>query len=138
MGEKINIRLARNDEGETIRGLVTRDIDDDFKDFNWTNIEPYWMVAVQGDEIIACLQILVGYPIGIMEFLCFKEGLTQMQKARITKLLITSGFAGLLTSGVSAVVSSVPFNLKSYKKILKKKWGCEVYSSGNLLIKRLV
>jgi len=138
MRSKLFVRIVKNSEANELRELLCIDMEDDFKDLDWTNIEPYWLGAFQDGEMLACCQVLVGMPIGVIEFLCFQEGLNDMRKARIIKMLAKSSIAGLVGAGVSAVASSVPFHKKSFKNILKKKWGSVVYSSGNLLMKKLV
>ena len=138
MRSRITIRTIKNSEGELLRQIVSRDMGADLKEMDWAHIEPYWIGAVQNDEIIAVCMVVVGYPIGVIEFLCFKEDYSDTQRARVIKLLAKFSVAGLVNAGCSAMASSVPFSKKSWKNVLKRKWGCYVYSTGNLLMKRLV
>ena len=137
MRKPITVRPVRNHEGDLLRQIVTREMTADWKELDWTNIEPYWLAAVQDGKILAVIQVIVGYPMGIIEFLCFAEDYSDMQRARICKILSKSAIAGLVSAGVTAVSSSVPFHNKSWKNVLKRKWGCRVYASGNLLMKRI-
>ena len=138
MRSPIRVRTVKNSEGELLRQIVSLDMGADLKEMDWNNIEPYWICAVQDDEIIAVCMVIVGYPIGIIEFLCFKKDYSDMKRARVIKLMAKFSVAGLVAAGCSAMVSSVPFSKKDWKNVLKRKWGCYVYSTGNLLMKRLV
>ena len=138
MRKPITVRTIKNSEGELLRRIVTREMADKLTNLDWDHIEPYWLGAVQDGEILAVCQVLVGKPMGLVEFLCFADDYSDTQKARILKVLAKSTFAGLMMAGSTAVVSSVPFSKKSFKNVLKRKWGCYVYATGNLLMKRLV
>ena len=62
--------------------------------------------------------------------------LSHIQRAKTTKLLVESGLLSLKRFGAQVAMWSVPFELKSYKKILKKR-GAVVTSSGNQMAKVL-
>jgi len=137
MSTKIEIRPAHDNECGIIKGLVTSEVNEYFEDMNWDGISNWWLVAENEGEILACIQILIGQPIGMLEYLSFKKGINDMQRARVTKLLLDRAFACFAAAGIGAVAASVRFEQKFWKKILKKHWNFRVYSSGNMLIKRI-
>ena len=134
----IEIRFATNEEGHIVRDLLMQDDYDDIEDLNWNNIYPYWLIAVYQDKIIGCIELLIGYPVGIMEFMAIDKTISQMQRALVSKRLVKNGFAAHSKAGVSATMACVPFHLKGWKKILKRKWNAVVISSGNIILKKLV
>src|SRR3990167_8927286 len=137
MRPNINIRFANNNEGNTIRDLVVAG-SDNWKELNWEVVNPWWLVAeTERDGICACVQLLVGFPTSAIEFLAFKQGLPHTLKALITKRLATAGLAALKQAGASAVFGTVPYEMKNWKKLLKKQWNGTILTSGNLFFKRL-
>ena len=138
MKPQITIRLARNDEAEIIRLLVSEFHNYDFSDINWASIEPYWLAAEYDGEIIGCLQAMHGLPFGVIGFLSFIDSLNPMQTARASKLLIGTAISSLTMAGVSALFTAVPFEQKQFKKLIKKHWYGEVYKPANVMIKRLM
>jgi len=136
--KNINVRLGENKEGHIIRDIVVGTYGDLWSDFDWTNIKPYWLVAEVDGEIKGCIQIFVGKPISMLEFLCFKKEVADGERALIIKALSKFGLTSLYGSGASAVVGTVPFFLKSWKKVLKRQWNGVIVSSGNVFMKRFV
>ena len=99
-------------------------------------MHPFWLVAERDKIIIGALQIILSCPIGWLEMLSVDPGLSHIRRARTTKALVNSGLLSLKRFGAQVAMWSVPFELKSYKKILKKR-GAVVTSSGNQLAKLL-
>ena len=136
MANGTNIRLATNADGPEIGELVEAGgfrVDG----IDWSDIEPYWLVAENGAGIIGCLQVLPGKPIGRIEFLVVDEGLSHRERALVSKALGIQGYATLKMAGSQAASNLVNFKDKGFKRILKRR-GARVMASGNMFLKRLV
>jgi hypothetical protein len=66
----IKVRLAANDEGPRVAelaatcGFVFSDWEID-----WSDIHPHWLVADHLGELLGCLQLCYGRPVGRLEIL---------------------------------------------------------------------
>ena len=131
----MKIRIAQNEDGPRIGELAA------FSGFaiegiDWSRVYPFWLVAERDKIIIGALQIILSCPIGWLEMLSVDPELSHIQRAKTTKALVNGGLLSLKRFGAQVAMWSVPFELKSYKKILKKR-GAVVTSSGNQLAKLL-
>lgn len=131
----IHVRLADNSEGEIIRNLVSKN-GFTINGINWNDIYPYWLCATMDNEIIGCIQVCIGKPIGRLEILCVKPGISHIQKALTIKTLLLAGSETLRQAGAQMACGIIPFSEKSYKRILRSH-GCVTISSGNMMIKAL-
>ena len=102
---------------------------------DWSNIHPYWLVVVD-EQIIGCMQVCPGRPVGRLELLAVDPELTHRQRAETVKTLLTTGIETLNKGGSKIAMSMVSFKQKSFKKLLKKR-GAVVVSSGNMLAIRI-
>lgn len=134
--EPLVLRLARNEDGEKVRDLV---VSAEFyipKSVPWDDIFPNWLVVEHEGEIVGCIQVAMSKPTGYLEYLSVKRGLPHRIKALAVRDLVVGGAGTLRLGGASLVGGMIPFELKEYKKLLKKH-GCFICSSGNFLLKDL-
>lgn len=127
----ITVRIAKNEQSPLIVKLVKQAgflIDG----IDWSDIEPYWLLAQCNDKPIGCMQVLPGKPIGHLEMLAIAPFLNHIERAQTVWRLLYTGATTLQRTGASMACGTIPFKLKAYKKLLKKR-GCEVITSGNLL-----
>ena len=130
----MNIRLAQNSDGETIQALVQHagfTIDG----IDWSDVYPYWLVAENGAGVVGCIQVLPAKPIGHLEMLSTRID-NPREQARVVKKLLIGGLASLKAGGSQIAMGVVPFELRSYKRILKNR-GAVVVNRGNIMAKRL-
>lgn len=127
------IRLGTNADGPRIGELVAEG-GFDVIGLDWTLIEPYWLVADTGEEIVGCLQVLPGRPVGRLELLAAEDSLTHRERAMVVKALLEQGMVTLQRAGVQLATGLIPFDHKEYKRLLKKR-GAVVIASGNMLAK---
>lgn len=127
----IAVRVATNEQSPAIVELVTK-AGFAIEGIDWSDIEPYWLLAELKDEPVGCIQVLPGKPIGHLEMLAVKESLSHIERAQTVWRLLYAGANTLKRTGASMACGTIPFKLKAYKKLLKKR-GCEVITSGNLL-----
>ena len=133
----IKARLAVNEEGPRVAelaatcGFVFSDWEID-----WSTIHPHWLVADHLGELLGCLQICYGRPVGRLEILGFDPSLEKDDKREVIEVLIRSGFKLLKDYGATASSSMIPFELKAYTRWLKRRGGVTL-ASGNIIMKVL-
>lgn len=128
------IRLATNADGPRIGELAEQN--GFIKDLDWTDIEPYWLVVENGRGVVGAVQVAPGKPCGRLEMLSTDPALERFERGRVVKALLDQGYATLTMGGAQIALGLIPFGLKSYKRVLKKR-GAMVVTSGNLMAKRL-
>lgn len=134
---RLRTRFARNDEAERIKHLVTNggfpvEMADSL---NWERVSNYWIVVDDCKQAIGCLQVVMAFPIGRLEYLGYDENLTHPQRARVVKMLLNKGCRMQADAGVAMVSGTVPFEFKGYKRALKKRGGV-MTAQGNVFVKR--
>lgn len=135
--DPLQLRLARNEDGEIIRDLVVSAGFYVPKAVPWDDIFPNWLVVEYEEEIVGCIQVAMSKPTGYLEYLSVKPGVTTKIKALAVRDLVVAGSGVLMRGGASMVGGMVPFELRSYKNLLKKH-GCVICSSGNFMLKILI
>ncbi len=127
----VSIRLASNEDADRIKELVAPKID-----LDWTDIYPYWLVA-ETDKIVGCINLCLSKPIGVLDQLAVDSSLNSHTRSRVVRALILQGLSTLKAAGASAAVSMVPFELKPFKRVLKKHFGSVVVNQGNIIFTRV-
>ena len=126
------IRLARNEDGPRISDLVFQPLD-----LDWSDVYPYWLVYEKDGDIVGCLNVSLSKPIGRLDFLGLDDSLNSHARGKVVRELVFQGIATLKADGSQACLSVIPFELKSYKRILKKHFNAIVAGQGNMIMKRL-
>ena len=129
------IRLATDKDGPRIGELVQQN-GFQVSELDWSEVAPWWLVSVEEQKITGAIQICPGKPTGRLEMLSVDPGLDPMPKARTVKELVEQGSATLAMGGSQIAIGVIPFEMKSYKRLLKRR-GTVVISSGNVMAKRL-
>ena len=102
--------------------------------FDWAlpgTTEGWWIAEVDGAPS-ACIQMLLGRPVGRLESLRVVADLPPRVKAEAIRELVKSACAGLYLTGSQGVMSFVRFENKTMKKFLKRAFGAQVLESGNM------
>lgn len=133
----MNVRLGVNEESNHIRDLVAA-TQADIEGLDWSDIYPYWLVAEKDRKIVGCINVAVSRPIGRLDFLAIDPRLRPHAKGRTVRALILQGLATLKQAGCSASISQIPFELRDYKRVLKKHFGAVVIGQGNMVMKGLM
>ena len=129
------IRLATNADGPRIGELVLG-AGFDVHGLDWSIVAPYWLVAEEDDEVVGCVQVCPGLPMGRLELMALDEDLTHRQQAVIVKGLLEQGAAVLHLGGSQLAAGLISFDAKAWKRILKKR-GCVIIANGNMFAKTL-
>lgn len=133
----IKARLAINDEGPRVAELAASAgfVFTDWE-ISWDDIHPHWLVADHRGELLGCLQVCYGRPVGRLEMLAFDPSLEKDDKRVVIEVLIRSGFQVLKDYGAQASSSMIPFELTAYTRWLKRRGGVNL-GSGNIIMKVL-
>lgn len=130
----MKVRIAQNSDGPRI-GELARHSGFTVDGLDWSEVHPFWLVA-EDEKIIGALQVILAKPIGWLEMLVLDPDLAELARARTVKGLVTAGLTALKGFGSQLAMGFVPYEEKSYKKVLKKR-GAVVAGSGNAMVKRL-
>ena len=129
------VTVAENEDGVKIGELVKSN---GFEiEVEWNDIYPYWLIAKWENEIIGCIQVLPGKPIGRMEMLAVDIDIPKVKRAQVVWRLLVSSVTLLRASGTQYASGMVLFNDKQYKKILKKR-GAWTIGQGNIMIGKIL
>ncbi len=130
----MTIRLATNEDGPRIEDLVSGQTG---AGLDWTDIYPYWLVAEKGGIIVGCLNVALSKPVARLDLLAIDPALSSHARGKTVRGLIMQGIATCKANGAGAILSVVPFELRAYKRILKKHFNALVAGQGNMIIARL-
>ena len=126
------IRLASNEDADRIKELLSPKIE-----LDWSDIYPYWLVAEREGEIVGCINVALSKPIGILDQLAVDPSLNSHVKGKVVRALILQGLGTLNAAGIFHAASMIPFELKSFKRVLKKHFGSVVVNQGNIVLTRV-
>lgn len=129
------VRLADDSEGHRIHELV-RETGFSVEDVDFSEVYPYWLVVASETEILGCIQVCPGKPLGRLELMSADKRLSGRDRAKVVKLLVTSGNETLRQGGSKLVAGMVQFGDSAWKRLLKKR-GAVVIGTGNMLASRL-
>ena len=102
--------------------------------FDWTlpGTTEGWWIAELGGAPVACVQMLLGRPVGRVESFRAAPDLPPRVKAEALSALVKSACTGLYMTGSQGVMCFVRFDNKGMKRFLKRRFGAKVLESGNL------
>ena len=131
----VTVRMAKNEEGDTIKGFAF-EVGFVDKDIDWSNIEPYWLVAEMEGMVIGTIQVCPSRPIGRLEVLyVIPEVKNELRRIAVTMLMMT-GIQTLRENGAQLVGGLVDLENKSFEKFLETR-GASTALTGKLMIWRI-
>ena len=130
-------RQAREDDFERIRALGVGAGYWYLRDLDFAGAEPFWVVVEKdGGEVVGCLQVCPGVPVGRAEDLAISAGLRKREQIEAVRLLAYRAMALLKGGGSKIVQFLIPAHLHAYREILEAR-GAVLVSNGWLMMKRL-
>ena len=131
----ITTRVAKDEDIPRFKELMSGTGYEWLTELDWDGMQT-WMVVEDDGVVEGFIQIFMGKPTAHLEHLVMREDLHHVKKAKLFKILFLTAMAALRNSGAQMVIGTVPFELKGYKKMLKKRGGF-VALSGNMIATRL-
>ena len=125
----LSIRLAQPADASWLAGITGTG-----GSFDWTlpGTTDGWWVAQVGSEPIACVQMLLGRPVGRIEGFQAVPAIPPRLKAEALSALVKGACTGLYLSGSQGVMCFVRFDNKGMKRFVKRRFGAKVLESGNI------
>jgi len=134
----IKIRVAASADGPAIERLMEQNGFFQWDNFaiDWSDLGSHWLVAEYAGEVLGCIQVLPGKPIGRMEVLSVNPELGLKTKGSVVKKLTDQAVATNAMYGAQCVSSLIPFELSSYLHgALNRDW--IVLDEGSIVMRRL-
>lgn len=107
-----------------------------YDDLDWSDIGENWILAVLGSEVVGCVQVLPGYPVGRAEMLGLADSLTTIQRAAVVSALIEQACLTLQIAGCGVVQTSVAHELSGFTRSLERR-GFHPVCDGQILARRM-
>lgn len=137
MRNPLELQIADGHQhGEAIRRLIHADEWQGLEDLDWTHLAGQWVIVVKEDEIVACVQVMPGKPIGRVEHLGMADSLTQRERAEIVHMLISHCSMVLQLAGCGAMMAMVQDDLVGFQRIMERRGGVTM-ELAKMMIKRL-
>lgn len=129
MTTPVSVRLAQPTDAPWLAELTGT-----VEAFNWTlpQTTDGWWVAEADGAPIACVQMLLGRPVGRIESFRAVEETPPRLKAEALKALTKAACTGLYMTGSQGVMCFVRFDNKGFKRFVKRHFGAKVLESGNV------
>lgn len=131
---KTTVRPAVKSDAETIKRLLAASGQD--LPVSFDDVEGYWIVAERAGQVVGCLTVCYGRPIGCLEMMAMDENLSPIASGHARWELALTGMAMLYKNGAKFVRCFIPFRDKAHKNALRKR-GAKVADQGNLMLRRL-
>ena len=132
---EFTVRIAQNHEGEAIHALVdamTKQYGYTLPDCSWDRIHPFWYVAEVQGELMGAVQICIGWPIGRIELLSVRPGLSHTKTAKVVKALLYHVFHAMALDGTTLACALVADKNNEFTRILER-WGFHFATTGKML-----
>jgi len=136
---EFTVRAAENHEGEAIHALVdamTAQYGYTLPACRWDRVSPFWYVAEVQGELMGAVQLCIGWPIGRLELLSVRPGLSHTKTAKVVKALLCHAFKAMALDGTTLACVLVPDRDNEFTRILER-WGLRSATNGRMLFYEL-
>ena len=135
----VEVRLARDDEGERVRELVKHSgFVFDGLEFDWSRIHPFWLLAFekQSGRAVGTVQVCPGRPVGRLEILSVDPEAPPRVIAYAVRQLLLAGRLTLRSWGAQAVSGLCPDSEPGYLRVLEGM-GAVILDEGTIVLSLL-
>ena len=136
---EMTVRAARNDEGEAVHELVdamTTRYGWKLPAMSWSRIAPFWYVAEVQGVLLGAVQVCIGWPVGRLELLSVRPGLSQTKRAKVVKALLYYTTQAIKLDGTALVCALINDKDASLIRILER-YGAKFAARGQILLYEL-
>jgi hypothetical protein len=130
----MTVRAAVNEEGEDIHALVdamTMQYGWKLPQCRWDRVAPFWYVAEVQGVLLGAVQICIGWPVGRIELLAVRPGLSHTKTAKIVKALLYHAFGAMKLDGTQLACALVSDKENQFTKVLER-WGFKFAVKGRM------
>lgn len=126
--EAVTIRAATNADGEKI-GELSWAAGFTIEGIDWSCVEPNWLVAEYGGDVVGAVQLCPGKPIGRIELLSIDQRLPHRAKSTVVRELLFAACRVLRSLGAQFVSGLVDDTRESFMQVLSRR-GVRKLSTG--------
>ena len=117
--DMVKIRLATDDAGpEIARVLKANNIE--FPGADWSKVFPHWLIATVNDQVIGCVMVMTGKPVGFLEFLFVDPKASFKLRAVAIRKLLLQGAATIRLYGATTLCCIVHWKNEKFSGVLGK------------------
>jgi hypothetical protein len=102
--DRVKIRLALDETGKAIAAILKAN-GVQIPGADWGKVFPNWLIATVEDEVIGCIQVMPGKPVGWLSFMCVKPGAPFKLRAIAMRKLIEQGAGTMRIAGAKSVAT---------------------------------
>ena len=131
---EMTVRAAVNEEGEAIHALVdamTMQYGWKVPQCRWDRVAPFWYGAEVQGVLLGAVQICIGWPIGRIELLSVRPGLSHTKTAKIVKALLYHAFGAMKLDGTELACALVSDKENHFMRVLER-WGAKGSVKGRM------
>ena len=134
----ITVRMAKNDDGDAVAALMKKDDCWQFDgwEVDWSDLEPFWLVAEHEGVLMGCIQVVPAKPIGHMDELVVDPDLRPKTRGAVVKKLTDHAVVMTQMYGSQAVQSIIPDKYGVYFGGAKNR-GWVSLNQGHVVMRRL-
>jgi hypothetical protein len=131
------VRPALDTDSQVVQWLVSQTGMYPYLDeLDWSNIHPFWLLAIHNGKPVGTVQMLHGLPVGRVEFLSIDKRLNKTLRAKVAHALVHTSLGFLRQMGCQAEANVAVDPDWDWMNILHRRGGVAV-AQGFLVIKRL-
>ena len=136
---EFTVRVAENHEGEKIHALVdamTKQYGYVLPACRWDRVKPFWYVADCAGELMGAVQLCIGWPVGRLELLSVRPGLSHTKTAKVVKALLYHAFHAMSLDGTTLACALVADKDNEFTRVLER-WGARYAVQGKMFYYQL-
>lgn len=115
------IRWAQPHEGPLVQSILHNQNVALADQVNWNlPLGPYWLLYCDPDPV-GCIAVNPGMPVGRLEWLVVKKGLSRRQHALAIRTLCYAGMLVLKQQGSQLVAGYVADHMKGWKQVIERR-----------------
>lgn len=138
---EFTVRAAEDHEGEAIHALLdaqTTVAGWRLPKVNWSRVKPFWYVAEIQGELLGAVQICIGWPVGRIELLAIRPGLSKTKRAKIVKALAFYVFDAMRLDGTELACIAIAADTGYEFGRVLERWGATYATHADLYFYRLI
>jgi hypothetical protein len=133
----VTVRLAKNADGPRIGELLAASgFKSDGWDIDWSDIEPWWLVAEIDGVVEGAVQVCLAKPIARVEMLGINPELSYRDRSLVASKLDKQWQANVKISGASGLAGTVAYELDGFLRVASRRGYVNV-AEGCVMMKRV-